>query len=68
MGAKIRIKTMLVIRNKSYKDLADMTGTKYQTIKNKLFRDSLNYNYVEKVADLLGFDVVFRDRETGKEV
>ena len=68
MGAKIKVKAMLKIRGLSYIDVAEMTGTAYQTVRYKMSHDSLNYNFVEKLADALGFDIVFRDRETGEEV
>lgn len=67
-GAKGRIKAMLKSRKKSYIDIADMTGAAYQTVRYKMSHDSMKYNYVEHVADLLGYDIVFRDRETGREV
>ena len=68
MGAKVHIKAMLKYRGMTYRDLAEMTGNARQTILNKMANDKLQYDFVERAADLLGFDIVFKDRETGKEV
>ena len=68
LGAKVRIRAMMKMRGKHYADIAEMTGRTENTIKNKMFRDNLNYRFVEEVADMLGFDIIFRDRFTGKEV
>ena len=66
MGASIHIKTALKAKGITSKSYADDHGIPYQTFRNKLCRDCLNYNAVEKIADDLGCDVVFIDRITGK--
>ena len=68
MSGKEKIKSMLKARRKTQKDLAEESGRAIQTIRNKLANDNMAYNYVEEVADMLGFDLVARDRDTGEEV
>ena len=66
MGASIHIKTALKAKGITSKSYSDSNGIPYQTFRNKLCRDCLNYNAVEKIADDLGCDVVFLDRETSE--
>lgn len=47
-------------------DLAVAIGKDKQYIYNALHRDSFSYEMVVQIADALGCDVVFMDRETGK--
>ena len=39
---------------------------KPQPLSTKLYRDTMSYSDVEKIADALGCDVRIVDRETGK--
>lgn len=48
-------------------DLAVKIGMKPQPLINKLYRDTMSYADVEKIAAALGCDVKLVDRETGKE-
>lgn len=66
MGASRKIKTVAMAKGIKTKDLAEAYGDLTQTFYNKLHRDTMKYDEVEKIADALGCDVVFRDRETGK--
>ena len=36
-------------------------------VSNMLYRDNMTFATVEIMADILGCDIVFKDRETGKE-
>lgn len=67
MGASKKIKMVLLDKDIKKKDFATMLGYEGQnTIYNMLGRDKMTYEAVEKWLDLLGCDIVFRDRETGK--
>lgn len=68
MGATKHIKMALLDKDKTIKDLHDLTGTEspLQSLYNQFNRDTWKYSDVERLADLIGCDVVLRDRETGK--
>lgn len=68
MGAKDRIRAMMIERGVTYHDLAQITDSNYHTTKNKILRGGVSYKFVEEIADTLGFDIIFRDRQGGKEV
>lgn len=67
MGASGRIKIMLSVKKISIRDFAGIYGTPIQSMYNKLHRDAMSFEDVEKMADMLDFDIVFKDRKTGKE-
>ena len=68
MGATKHIKMALLDKDKSIKDLADMRGgdSPVQTLYNQFNRDTWKFSDVEKIADLLGCDLLLVDRVTGK--
>lgn len=43
------------------------TAKSPNTVYNMLRRDNMTFATVEMMADILGCDIVFKDRETGKE-
>lgn len=57
----------MIEKNIKVGELAERIGMKPQPLSNKLFRDTMSYTDVEKMADALGCDVKIVDRETGKE-
>lgn len=66
-GASERIKKAAKIRGIPLYKLGEMHGsTSKNVFLNKLHRDRMGFAEVEEIADLLDFDVVFRDRRTGK--
>ena len=67
MGASKKIKQVMIDKNIKVGELAERLGMKPQPLSNKLFRDTMSYTDVEKMADALGCDVKIVDRETGKE-
>ena len=67
MGASKKIKQVMIEKNIKVGELAERIGMKPQPLSNKLFRDTMSYTDVEKMADVLGCDVKIVDRETGKE-
>lgn len=67
MGASKKIKMVLLDKGIKQKELAQMLGYKgINSIYNMLGRDNMTFSVVEHWADLLGCDVVLRDRVTGK--
>lgn len=50
------------------KDLAVAMDCPYQSLRNKLFRDTFPFKEVEYIADLLGFDIAAIKREAEQDV
>ena len=67
MGSSKKLKQVMIEKNIKVGELAERIGMKPQPLSNKLFRDTMSYTDVEKMADALGCDVKIVDRETGKE-
>ena len=66
MGASVHIKTAMIHKKVTQVQLAEKLGKATQTVYNTLGRDMMRYVEVERFADALGCDVVFRDRDTGE--
>ena len=49
-------------------ELADMTGQTLQNLNQKIKNGSLNSTELWKIADVLGCQVVFLDKATGKVI
>ena len=67
MGASKQIKQVMIEKNIKINELAEEIGMKPQPLSNKLYRDTMSYSDVEKIADALGCDVKIIDRNTGKQ-
>lgn len=67
MGAKKHIKALISDKGISATQYANIIGMSYQAAANKLSRDNMSFKDAEKIADLLGCDIVFIDRESGKK-
>ena len=67
MGASKQIKQVMIEKNIKINELAEKIGMKSQPLSNKLYRDTMSYSDVEKIADALGCDVKIIDRETRKQ-
>ncbi|KSV59078.1 helix-turn-helix domain-containing protein [Acetivibrio ethanolgignens] len=67
MGASKKIKQVMIEKNIKVGELAEKIGMKPQPLSTKLYRDTMSYTDVEKIADALGCDVKIVDRSTGKE-
>lgn len=67
MGAAKSIKIMLKVRNTTIREFAKTCDMPTQSLYNKLHRDAMSFDDAERLADLLDFDIVFKDRKTGKE-
>ncbi len=67
MGASKHIERALFEKDLTKKQLAEMLGKPPQSMWNQFNRNTWKYSEVEKIADILGCDVVLKDRETGAE-
>lgn len=67
MGAGKIIKQLLLERNMTVKDLAERLEIVPQSMSTKLYRDTLAYDEVVKIADILNCDVKVITRDTNKE-
>lgn len=65
MDAKAIIKSAMEHQKVKSGTLAELLGMEYHAFCNKLSRGTMSANYMVQIADVLGCDVVFRDRETG---
>lgn len=67
MGASKKIKMALLDKGITQKELAEQLGyVGKNTVYNLLGRDNLSFKAVERWADIIGCDVVLRDRASGK--
>ena len=66
MGAAKQIKQVMIERGVSVKDLANLLQIHPQSMSTKLYRDSLSFAEVQKIADLLNCDVCFITRDSKK--
>ena len=66
----LKIKTILLERNMTIKELAGKIGTSGSNLSNKLARDNLSEKELRAIADALNcdYDGVFTFRDTGKQV
>ena len=66
-GAVKQLKMVLLDKEISQAEFARMVEMPKQSLYNMFNRNSMGYKQVEEFADILGCDIVFKDRETGKE-
>ncbi len=66
MSAARLIRIALSEKNVSQRELADILGVSHQAIRNKLYRDNMLFNDVEKTLDLLGYKICIIDKKTKK--
>lgn len=67
MSASKQIKQVMIEKNVKIAELAEKIGMKPQPLSTKLYRDSMSYADVVKIASALDCDVKLIDRETGRE-
>ena len=70
MRMALKIRTILLERNMSIKELSDKLGYKGTNLYNKLKRDNLTEKELLEIADILNcdYDSIFTFRDTGKQV
>lgn len=67
MGASKKIKTVMADKKIKSGRVAERIGREKQYVYNILNRDNMSYERVEQIAEALGCEIIFRDKETGKE-
>lgn len=70
MGMALKIRTILLERDMSIKELSEKLGYKGANLYNKLKRDNLTEKELHEIADILNcdYDGIFTFRDTGKQV
>ena len=70
MSMALKIKTILLERGMTIKELAEKIGTTGNNLSNKLSRDNLSEKDLREIADALNcdYDGIFTFRDTGKQV
>lgn len=66
MSAARLIRLALREKKVNQRELAELLGMSYQTIRTKLYRDNMPFADAEKILDLLGYNVCIIDKETKK--
>lgn len=68
MTADKKIKVLLVQREMTLKDLANLLNISAPTLSNKMRRDNFREKDLIEIARVLNFDysIVFTDKETGE--
>ncbi len=66
----LKIKTILLERNMTIKQLSEKLGYRGNNLYNKLDRDNLSEKELRAIADALNcdYDGIFTFRDTGKQV
>lgn len=66
----LKIRTILLERNMTIKELSDKLGYNGTNLYNKLNRDNLTEKELRAIADILNcdYDGIFTYRDTGKQV
>jgi len=57
------IKKLLIDEEKAVKWLADELGITYQSLRNKLYRDSFTFQDVAKILDILGYEIELQKKQ-----
>ena len=70
MGMALKIRTILLERNMTIKELAGKIGTTGNNLSNKLSRDNLSERELHDTANALNcdYDGIFTFRDTGNQV
>ncbi len=70
MSMTLKIKTILLERNMTIKQLSEKLGYRGNNLYNKLDRDNLSEKELRAIADALNcdYDGIFTFRDTGKQV
>ena len=66
MGASKRIRHIIRDKEVRQADLAEAMDMPLQSFYNLLQRDTMSFERAEMLAEMLGCEIVFRDKETGK--
>ena len=66
MSVSRLIRKALVDEKMTQNELASLLGKDPQQVRNSLYRDSFNFSNAEAWFDALGYEIVIRNKETGK--
>lgn len=66
MGASKKIKMVMIDKDIKAQQIAESIGSTPQYIYNALYKDNMTYQKVEMIAEALGCEIAFRDKESGK--
>ena len=71
---RTRIKTVITAEGQTLKNIVDELNNRHpddtttaQNITNKLARKTIRFDEVAEIMDILDYDVILRNRKTGKE-
>ena len=70
MGMSIKIRTLLLERKMTIKELAEKIGTNGNNLSNKLSRDNFSEKELREIAEVLDcdYEATFIMRDTGKKI
>ena len=70
MGMSLKIRTILLERNMTIKELSDKLGYNGTNFYTKLRKDNLTEKELHRIADILDcdYDGIFTFRDTGKQI
>lgn len=70
MSMTLKIKTILLERNMTIKELANQIGISGNNLSNKFSRDNFSEKELQKIANVLNcdYDGIFTFRDTGKKI
>lgn len=70
MGMALKIKTILLQRDMTIKELAERIGTSGNNLSNKFSRDNFSEKELREIANALDcdYDGIFTFRDTGKQI
>lgn len=70
MSMTLKIKTILLERNMTIKELANEIGISGSNLSNKFARDNFSEKELQKIANVLNcdYDGIFTFRDTGKKI
>ena len=63
MPASKYIKIAMLENHMQQKELAERLGVSSASMSQMLRNDKMNYNRVEEIADILGYDIVWQKRQ-----
>ena len=71
---RARIKTVIAAEQTTLKDVVNIMNEKHpddtttrQNVTNKLARKTIRFDEVSEMMDIMNYDIIFRNRTTGKE-
>lgn len=68
MGISRLIRKALIDEKMTQGELASLLGRDYQQVRNALCRDTFTYNIAEEWVNALGYEIVIRNKTTGKVI